>query len=158
MKKYLSTLVILAVLIPCLLLATGTVTQTYTNIYSSEGSTNLAKLSVVLTSNASGTASGATSTTITDQIAGKYIVRAVTKPDGTDYPDANYDITILDENNVDVMGSVLLNRASGATEQATPYIGALYGPCPITGALTITSIDMGSGKTTTLILELSRQR
>lgn len=158
MKKYLSILVILAVLIPCLLLATGTVMQTYQNIYSSEGNTSLAKLTTVLISDASGASSGATSTTITDQIAGKYIVRAITKPDGTDYPDASYDITILDENNVDVMGSVLLNRASGSSEQATPYIGASYGPCPITGALTVTATNMGSGKTATLILEIARQR
>lgn len=158
MKKYIWISIVLAVLIPCLLLATGTVTQTYTPIYSSEGNTNLATLTMVLTSDASGNASGETNMTITDQIAGKYIVRAVTKPDGTDYPDASYDITILDENNVDVMGSVLLNRASGSTEQATPYIGASYGPCPITGALTVTATNMGSGKTATLILEMSRQR
>lgn len=157
MKKISLILIILAVLvIPCLLLATGTATQTYTQIYSSEGTTNLSTLTFAWTSDVSGDVSATTSTTITDQIAGKYVVMAVTDPDGTDAPDANYDITILDANSGDIMGGVLLNRSSNSTEQATPYIGALYSKRPVNGAVILTVASAGSGKSGTTILYLSR--
>lgn len=160
MKKYLSILVILAVLIiPCLLLATGTVTQTYTQVYSSEGNTNLSKLTFVWTTDSSGNASATTNTTITDQIAGKYIVVVSCIPSSVDVPTTLYDVTITDTNGLDVVGGILLNRTSGATgDQATPFIGALYGPRPISTALTWTVANAGSGKSGTGILELSRQR
>lgn len=160
MKKYMAVFMILVLaIIPCLLRAAGTVTQAYAPIYSSEGITNMSTLTMAWTSDASGAASAATSTTISDQIAGKYIVTVATIPGtGTTEPTLNYDIAINDANSVDVMGSVLLNRSSGATEQVTPYIGALYGPRPIAGAITLSVTNAGSGKTGSVVIYLSRQR
>lgn len=156
-RKSIIMAILAALVVPCLIFAaTGTVTQTYSPIYSSEGPTNMATLTFAWTTTSAGTASDATGATIKDQIAGKYVVMAVTAPDATDYPDDNYDIVVTDENGADLMGGVLLNRDSANTEQATPYIGALYGPRPIAGAITLTVTNAGSGKSGTTVLYLKR--
>jgi hypothetical protein len=156
-KKYIWISIVLAVLIPCLLLATGTVTQTYTPIYSSEGNTNLATLTMVLTSDASGNASGETNMTITDQIAGKYIVTVTTNPDNTNAPTASYDITITDEDGIDVMGGALQDRSATASEQTVPaLLSGVYLPRPITGTLTANMTSAGSGKTSTMTIIMER--
>ncbi len=159
MKRYKSILLaaLAALVIPCLIFAaTGAVTQSYTPIYSSEGPTGVATLTFAWTTTSAGTASDVTGTTIKDQIAGKYVVAVVTEPDATDYPTDDYDIVITDENSADIMGGTLLNRESGSSEQAIPHIGAVYGPRPITGALTHTVTNAGSGKSGVTTLILSR--
>ena len=156
-RKSIIMAILAALVVPCLIFAgTGTVTQSYTPVYSSEGPTNMATLTFAWTTTSTGTASDVTASTIKDQIAGKYVVMAVTSPDATDYPDDNYDIVVTDEDGADIMGSVLLNRDSANTEQATPKIGALYGPRPIAGAITLTVTNAGSGKSGTTVLYLKR--
>ena len=156
-RKSIIMAILAALVVPCLIFAgTGTVTQSYTPVYSSEGPTNMATLTFAWTTTSTGTASDVTASTIKDQIAGKYVVMAVTSPDATDYPDDNYDIVVTDENGADIMGDVLLNRDSANTEQATPHIGALYGPRPIAGAITLTVTNAGSGKSGTTVLYLQR--
>ena len=93
----------MALIAPCLIMAAGTATQTYAPVYSSEGVTNLSTLTFAWTSDATGDVTSTTSTTISNQIAGKYVVMAVTSPDTT-APTAGYDITITDVNNTDVLG------------------------------------------------------
>ena len=156
MKKLSSILLILSVLLlPCLIMAAGTATQTYAPVYSSEGHTNLATLTFSWTSDATGDVISTTSTTITDQIAGKYVVMAVTSPDTT-APTASYDITITDANNADIMGGKLADRSATLSEQVSPYIGALYGKRPVSGALTLNVSNAGDAKSGTGILYLSR--
>jgi len=156
-RKSIIMAILAALVVPCLIFAgTGTVTQSYTPVYSSEGPTNMATLTFAWTTTSTGTASDVTASTIKDQIAGKYVVMAVTSPDATDYPDDNYDIVVTDEDGADIMGSVLLNRDSSSTEQATPHIGALYGPRPVAGAITLTVTNAGSGKSGTTVLYLQR--
>ena len=156
MKKLSSILLILSVLLlPCLIMAAGTATQTYSTVYSSEGNTNLSTLTFAWTSDATGDVISTTSTTITDQIAGKYVVMAVTSPDTT-APTASYDITITDANNADIMGGKLADRSATLSEQVSPYIGALYGKRPVSGALTLNVSNAGDAKSGTVILYLSR--
>ena len=156
MKKLITLLLILSALIaPCLIMAAGTATQTYAPVYSNEGVTNLSTLTFTWTSDATGDVTSTTSTTISNQIAGKYVVMAATSPDTT-APTASYDITVTDANNVDIMGGVLANRSATSTEQATPYIGALYGNRPVAGALKLNVSNAGDAKSGTVILYLSR--
>lgn len=159
MKKFTLILVIIAFLtIPCLLIAAGTATQTYQDIYSAEGMSNMSTLTFAWTSDSSESATSATGTTITNQIAGKYVVAVVTDPDGTSAPTDNYDVVITDANSVDIMGGTLANRDTANSEQATPYIGASYGSRPLGGAITLTVTSAGSGNSGSVILYLSRQK
>ena len=156
-KKYSIIMAIVAVLlVPCLLIAAGTVTQSYSPVYSSEGPTGVSTMTFAWTTDSAGNASATTGTTISDQIAGKYVVVAVTDPDATDYPTDDYDVVITDANSVDLMGGVLLNRESGSSQQAAPYMGALYGSRPLSGTVTISVTNAGSGKSGTVILYLAR--
>jgi len=156
MKKLITLLLILSALIaPCLIMAAGTATQTYAPVYSSEGVTNLSTLTFAWTSDATGDVTSTTSTTISNQIAGKYVVMAVTSPDTT-APTAAYDITVTDVNNTDVMGGKLADRSATLSEQVSPYIGALYGKRPVSGALTLNVSNAGDAKSGTVILYLSR--
>jgi hypothetical protein len=80
---------------------------------------------------------------------------AVTSPDTT-APTAAYDITVTDVNNTDVMGGKLADRSATLSEQVSPYIGALYGKRPVSGALTLNVSNAGDAKSGTVILYLSR--
>ena len=60
-------------------------------------------------------------------LAGRSCGLAVTIPDGTTAPTANYDITIEDANGIDMMGGQLTNRSATAKEQVVPKIGDVYG-------------------------------
>ena len=154
-KLIISLLILMALIAPCLIMAAGTATQTYAPVYSSEGNTNLATLTFAWTSDATGDVTSTTSATITDQIAGKYVVMAVTSPDTTD-PTASYDITITDVNGVDIMGSKLADRSATQSEQVSPYIGALYGSRPVVNALTLNISNAGDTKSGSVILYLTR--
>lgn len=157
MKRYTIIMAIVAaLLIPCLMFAAGTVTQSYAPVYSSEGNTNMATLSFAWTTDSSESATATTNTTISDQIAGKYVTAAITDPDAADAPAASYDIVVTDANGVDIMGGKLADRSATATEQARPYIGSDCAPRPVAGALTLTVTSAGSGKSGITILYLSR--
>jgi len=157
MKRiYLSLIILLALVAPCLIMAAGTATQSYTQVYSSEGTTGLSTLTFAWTSDATGDVTSTTSTAITDQIVGKYVVMAVTSPDTT-APTAAYDITITDAYGADIMGGKLADRSATASEQVVPYIGALYGSRPIGGALTLNITNAGDSKKGSVILYLSRK-
>lgn len=66
-----------------------------------------------------------------------YVFMVVTDP-GATAPTANYDITLLDSDGVDVMGGELANRHTTSTEQAVPKIDAVYGTRFVKGPLTLT--------------------
>lgn len=59
----------------------------------------------------------------------------ITIPDGTTAPTANYDITILDDDGVDIFGGELENRSATLKEQAVPAIGSTFGGRYFSGVL-----------------------
>jgi hypothetical protein len=135
----------------------GTVTTSYSPVYSSEGNTNMATLSFAWTTTSAGAASTTTSTSDTDLIAGKYVTLVVTDPDGTSAPTDDYDITIKDTNGVDIVGGALANRDTANTEQTMPAIlTGLYFPRPVATALTFAVAAAGSGKSGITLMYLSR--
>lgn len=169
MKKL---LVVLAIILTIAGLAFGysTVTSNLTWIYTPEQRTNMAKLECVwiTASGATGGVSAAIPSHYTESLKGSYLVAAVTKPGSTTLFDASgsllytipsaYNLTLVDEYGVDVLGGVGAGRSTTATEQVTPYVGALYGPRPVSGALTLTITSGGSAGTGTTILYFSRFR
>lgn len=64
-----------------------------------------------------------------------FIVRVVTNP-GATAPTADYDITITDEDDVDVLGGEGADRSASASEQVIPMLGSSYGPCYVNSKLT----------------------
>ena len=76
-----------------------------------------------------------------------YIVRAVTNPDDSDAPTDDYDITLLDEDGVDVMGGNLIDRDTSDSEQVTPS-----SPPYIDSDLTLTVASAGDTKKGVLTL------
>lgn len=67
-----------------------------------------------------GTASGTTTYTYTG-----LVLRVVTVPDGTNAPDDNYDITLTDNDSVDIANAQLLNRSTSATQTVLASMGAV---------------------------------
>ena len=157
MKKLYCAIMIILVFAVCAWGEGSSVTQTYSPVYSAEGNTNMATLTLAWTSDSvTGAVSATTSTAVTDLIAGKYIVLVVTDP-GATAPTDDYDITITDANGVDVMGGALANRDTANTEQTMPAIlTGLYFPRPIATALTLNVTAAGNSKVGTVIIYLSR--
>ena len=119
--------------------APGTCTQSFAEVYSASGPTPLATLtfSCVASADDASFPSTATTQTITDQIAGRYILEVRTNP-GATAPQALYDIVINDTDGIDLMGGSLANRSATVSEAAPPAILAgVYWPRPIDGALTL---------------------
>lgn len=79
-------------------------------------------------------AGGAVTSFTTPKIVG-YVFSGVTNP-GSVVPTDNYDITLKDDNGVDVFGGELLNRDEANSEQATPKIGNAYGTRFVNSKLT----------------------
>jgi len=65
-----------------------------------------------------------------------YVCLVVTNP-GTTAPTDNYDITLTDEDGIDIMGGQLANRDTADSESAVPKIGTVYGCRPIDGTITL---------------------
>ena len=141
MKKIIITIV-LAILLTASMswaAAPGTCTQSFAEVYSASGPTPLATLTFTCTASAENATfpSTATTQTITDQIAGRYILEVRTNP-GATAPQALYDIAINDTDGIDLMGGSLENRSATVSEAAPPAImTGVYWPRPIDGALTL---------------------
>ena len=78
----------------------------------------------------------ATSTDITNAIKGYYLYKLITNP-GTTAPTANYDITITDEDGIDIMGGNAMNRHTSNSESTYPMIGTQPFAQPIIGPITL---------------------
>lgn len=100
------------------------------------------------TSHTDGTLSGASNTTI---VVDGWVFQAVTDPAAT-APTDNYDITITDSDNADVMGGELANRDTANSEQVVPSVGSTYGPRFCKGTLTLAITNAGNTKQGTIIL------
>jgi hypothetical protein len=70
-------------------------------------------------------------------VKGYHLFMVVTDP-GATAPTDNYDITVVDEFGVDVMGGELTNRDTANTEQAVPLVGGAYGSRFVENDLTVT--------------------
>ena len=66
-----------------------------------------------------------------------YVILVVTNPDGDTAPTDEYDITLTDEDDCDIMGGNLADRSDTNTEQAVPKIGTVYGGRWVSGILTL---------------------
>lgn len=139
--------------------AAASSTQSLTWITSADQKTEMATLTVDWTTAAAATG-GVTSALyphFRDSLKGTYLTAVVTKPSTIVVPSA-YNLTLVDEYGVDILGGVGAARSATVAEQVTPYIGAAYGPRPVSGAMTLTVTSGGSGGSGTTILYFSRQR
>ena len=89
---------------------------------------------------------GAVNSFTTQKITG-YVFSGITNP-GTTGPTDNYDITLKDENGVDVFGGELLNRDTANSEQAVPKIGNAYGTRFVSSKLTFAVADQNVNSAT----------
>lgn len=121
-------------------------TGTLTDVLSApRGSNNIGILVMDWTSNQSGVV-----TQNSKAFVGK-ILRIVTVPDGTDAPDANYDVTLTDAQGIDIARGLLGNRHTSNTEMVMPGIlgsdgssgTALY-PIAINGRLGLNVSNAGA--------------
>ena len=78
-----------------------------------------------------------------------YVVLVTTVP--ANNPTADYDIALVDDGGVDIMGGELEDRSQTAAEQAVPWIGNAYGPRKVNGALTVTITNQAVGAGTITI-------
>jgi len=78
-----------------------------------------------------------------------YVVLVTTDPAGS--PTASYDITLVDESGVDIMGGELGDRHTSNSEQAMPYIGGGYGPRKVTGTLQVVVTNQAEAAATSTI-------
>lgn len=95
-----------------ILLSTAAAAQTVTITEETVGS--IQKVVVAWTSDAAGDATGSTSGVFNGRV-----LAVVTDPDGTDAPTALYDVTMTDEDSVDVLNGTGADRSATAIEQVT---------------------------------------
>lgn len=62
----------------------------------------------------------------------------------------NMDITLLDSDNVDVIGGGMVDLDAGTTDkkQMAPTLGSAYGARPVIGKVTFTAIECGTNEAT----------
>lgn len=65
-----------------------------------------------------------------------FITRVVTNP-SSPAPTDDYDITLADEDAVDVLGGAGADRDTANSEQLMPLVGAVSVPCRVDSALTL---------------------
>ena len=75
-----------------------------------------------------------------------YVVLVTTTPANT--PTASYDITIIDEAGVDVMGGNLIDRHTSTAEQTIPYVDGCFCPRKVAGKLMITVANQAEAAAT----------
>jgi len=127
-KLVLILLIVAAVLIfPMITHAAGTCSVTPTSI-----SRDFYCITYTWTADAS---DGSVPATASPKVTG-YVVLAITDP-GATAPTDNYDITLTDEDDVDVFGGNLANRDTANSEHAVPKIGSVYGGRFVNSALTM---------------------
>ncbi len=157
MKKIL--LIIIAALVvgsPAMLFAAsctqGTLVLTRPEVVAEESWITIIK--GVWTSDADGEVDGTTGCQIT--ING-YVMQVVTDPSAT-APTTLYDIVLLDEFGVDVMGGSLANRSATATEQAVTLIGGVAMPRFVNGIVALEVDNAGAAKIGDFYIYIYREK
>lgn len=96
------------------------------------------------------------------ELRGMYLVKMVTDPDGTAAPTDDYDITLVDDDGLDVLGGAGANRDTANTEVAHPTPDGsninLDIAGPIDGDLDLTIANAGDTKAGTVKLIFRRMR
>ena len=126
----------------------GTVTQAKTKVFR-DGKA----VGEIITFSWLCTAGGAADLESTDKVVGK-LSRVVTDP-GAAAPTADYDVTLTDEDGMDVMGGELADRHTTATEQAWASDGTnLHQYVYVDSKLTLNVAAAGNAKNGTVILHV----
>jgi len=90
------------------------------------------------------------------RVFGMYLFLIVTNPSAT-APTTLYDITLVDDEDLDIAGGVLANRSATVTEQEVPKLGStVYGDRIVDGGLTVTIAAAGDAKIGDVILYFRR--
>lgn len=139
MKRSISILIALFVLIPYLVFAAGSVTQQMLVLGPERDKARL--IFTWIGDVSAGTVpTTETNTAITDELKkGWYAYLIVTNP-GSPAPTDNYDVYLYDTDGVDVAGGMLVNRDTSNAEQIIPKldtVNSLYGSRLVTTALSI---------------------
>jgi len=142
-------IVITAIIIPSMLWAD----QTFMVI-----DDNMATLTITWESNSAGAAAVTTNASSTALMQGWWVTMAITNPRALpNPPDDNHSYTVKDQNGIDIFGGMLASRDTLNSEPMIPCIGgSIYGPWPVTGALTVGVTGAGASNTGTIILLLAR--
>jgi len=129
MKRFLIFLTIsmLVLLGPTMARAAGTCTAAITNLPG--------EMFYITYSWVGDSSSGSVPATASPSFKG-YVFLVITDP-GSPSPTDYYDITLTDEDSVDVMGGELADRDETNSEQAVPKIDTVYGARYVTGTLTL---------------------
>lgn len=81
------------------------------------------------------------------------VLRVVTDPEAdTAAPTDNYDLTILDEQGMDVCGGLGADRDTANSEQFVPVIPTTTFPFAVGGTLTVTIAAAGDSKSGTVVI------
>ena len=146
MKKLLILFAVI-VLLPAGVWAAGTVSMG--QVYYGGG---IKRVAISWTSDASGDA-----TYTTTQLGG-VILRVTFDPDGTAAPTDNYDITLKDENGIDVLAGSGANLSTSTTSSVCPQINdqsaAAATAAAISGTLALAVSNAGNAKSGQVILYL----
>jgi hypothetical protein len=132
----------------------GSITVSYEKLNHGPTSDVGTRIIISWTSSAGGAVSGNTKILIRG-----LLVRAITVPDGTDVPTANYDVTLPHPSNstIDLAQALLTNR-SETSAQAVEFggVAALTNGSPIyiNGAIDFTVANAGNAKKGVCILEV----
>jgi len=142
MKKII--LILSLLLIPSLVWAAGSVTQSWTSV-----NEDVSVLTFSWTGDASG---GAVTATASESNIDGFVFLVVTNP-GSTAPTPSYDITLTDADGVDIMGGKLADRSATASEQEIPKVGSGLGSRFVSGTLTlnITNQSVNSATGTVLV-------
>lgn len=101
----------------------GTMVSTYDQVPNGIGSL-VNKVTVAWTSDASGVVSGniKNRSGAADATFRGFLQRVVFNPDDTDAPTDNYDVTITDEDGIDILGGLGANRDTANSEEKLPGV------------------------------------
>jgi hypothetical protein len=150
MKRFVSILIALFVLIPYLVFAAGSVTQQMLVVGPARDKARLI-FTWVGDSSAGTVPTTETSAAITKELqSGWYAYLIVTNP-GSPAPNDNYDIYLYDTDGVDIAGGMITNRDTSNTEQVLPKldtVNSLYGSRIVTTALSIAVSGTTTGSAT----------
>lgn len=135
MKKLVSLFLLAFLVLPSLVIATGT--GTYTASYNQDQATNYK--AKVLTVSITDDGSGTTVALVSTDVMGYFLCAMETNP-GSTAPTDNYDIVINSAGGADILGGAGANRDTATTEIAYPTIDSTSGQkgcVPVDGALSL---------------------
>ncbi len=142
-KLFLFLVLILALMIPRVSLATESATAT---MFTAGPWT---VVDIVWVSHTDGTVSYTFEDYILKAIRGLTVYMAVTDP-GATAPSGDYDIVVTDELSADIFGGTLADRSATVSEQVPPNIGGAYGDRPVLKSLQMEITGAGDTKGGTL--------